>query len=347
MLTLGIETSCDETAVALYDGKVLAEEVASSAARNAPFGGVVPEIASRSHLEGLLPCLDGALKKAGVRLGRVRLVAVTQGPGLMGSLVVGVAAAKALGVALGVPVVPVDHVLAHALAAQIGRGRFRFPFLGLVVSGGHTLLVHWRRLEDLAIIGRTFDDAAGEAFDKVAKILDLGYPGGPVVDRLARSADPSKIPFPRPWLNEKHHHFSFSGLKTAVLYTVEDMRRRGPVTDRDKAEICAGFQEAVCDVLVAKTLRAARERGVRRIVVGGGVAANSRLRERFAEAGAGFEVLFPFLKLAADNAVMIAALGRELYRSRARRGARAAAKRGRLDFAPYSDFFAQKKGLVV
>lgn len=342
-ITLGIETSCDETAVAVLRGrKVLGENIASSAKDQAPFGGIVPEIASRCHVEAILPCIDRALKQSKVRLKDIGLIAVTSGPGLMGSLLVGVAAAKSLGLALGVPVVPVDHVLAHAFSGQLMRKRTTYPFIGLVVSGGHTLLTLWKDCDKVAIIGRTFDDAAGEAFDKVAKMMDLGYPGGPVIDRISRTVDPAAYKFPRAWINEKHYNFSFSGLKTAVLYTIRDIRAERELDDREKSRIASAFQEAVCDVLTAKALRACKAHRIRTLVVGGGVAANSRLRETLpqeaSERGMKLKILFPTLGLAADNAVMIAALGQAIV---AKRKPRAGA-----DFEPYSDFFVPKRRIV-
>jgi N6-L-threonylcarbamoyladenine synthase len=343
MIVLGIETSCDETAVAIVRGRrVLASEVASSAASQAEFGGVVPEIASRSHLEALLPCLDQALHKAKSRLSKIDLIAVTQGPGLAGSLVVGVSAAKALALALGKPVIPVDHVLAHAYSGQLLRKHPGFPFVALVVSGGHTLIAHWKSEADVRILGRTVDDAAGEAFDKVAKMMGLGYPGGPAIEREARAGDPKKFTFPRAWLREPHYDFSFSGLKTAVLYKLDELTAREPLTAALKRDVAAGFQEAVCDVLVRKTMRALEETGAKTLVVGGGVAANGRLKRMFEAAAAGkcLEIVFPTKELAADNAVMIASLGEMLYR---RAGS---PSKTRTAFDAYADFFVQKNRLV-
>lgn len=352
VLTLGIETSCDETAVALLEGRrVLADAVASSALRHSDFGGVVPEIASRSHVDVLLPCLDRVLKEAGVPLSRVQLIAVTQGPGLLGSLVVGVAAAKALALVLKKRIVPVDHVLAHAFSGHLERRRVKYPFVSLVVSGGHTLLVHWKSLDNLSIIGRTVDDAAGEAFDKVAKILELGYPGGPIIDRLSKQAEPSRYHFPRPWIQEKHYHFSFSGLKTAVLYKVQALKAQKKLSRQDKAEICSAFQEAVCDVLVDKSLRACRDYRTKTLLVGGGVSANTRLREKLRKSSKRgsqpVSVHFPSMRLAADNAIMIAALGQVMFRHRRKQNRGRALNGKALGFGAYSDFFVQKKARVL
>ncbi len=332
-MTLGIETSCDETSVSVLKGRreILSNVVFSSLAEHKKFGGVVPEIASRSHLETILPCLDAALKKAGVSLRQIDLIAVTQGPGLMGSLLVGLSAAKALALSLDKPLVGVDHVIAHVWAGFLSDKTLRYPFLGLVVSGGHTMLIRLDGPDRLCVLGRTRDDAAGEAFDKVAKILELGYPGGPEVDRLSRGQDPTRISFTRPFLSKDSLDFSFSGIKTAVFYQVQKIKRHKPLTLRLKKEICAGFQEAVCDVLVKKSIMAARAQGLSRLVVGGGVSANTRLREKLSSAAgkAGLKVVFPAPFLCQDNAAMIAGLGAALYRQ---------GKKDPLELSSYSDF---------
>ncbi len=317
MITLGIETSCDETSVSVVkDGrKILSNVIYSSLKEHRPYGGVVPEIASRSHVETILPCLESALKKAKTPLAKIDLVAVTSGPGLMGSLLVGFSAAKALAFALGKPFIGVDHVISHVYAGFLTDPKLRFPCLGLVVSGGHTLLLKMESPAKVEVLGRSIDDAAGEAFDKVAKILGLGYPGGPEVDRLSRGVDPKKVIFSRPFLSKNSLDFSFSGIKTAVYYHV--LRAKKAPGLKTKKEICAGFQEAVCEVLVKKALRAAESHGLKTVIVGGGVSANSRLREMMRASGkkAGLQVIFPELILCQDNAAMIAALGTALYRS--------------------------------
>ena len=334
MITLGIETSCDETSVCLLkDGrKILSNVVYSSIQEHSRLGGVVPEIASRAHLETILLCLDRALKQAKVPLNKVNLVAVTQGPGLMGSLLVGVSAAKALSWALDKPLIGVDHVIAHVYAGKMSEPLLRFPFLGLVVSGGHTLILRMDSPGKVKVLGRTIDDAAGEAFDKVAKILGLRYPGGPEIDRLAKGQDPSQIYFSRPILSKDSLDFSFSGLKTAVFYKCGRFKKRS-LGLKAKKQIAAGFQEAVCDVLVEKTLRAANREGLRSVVVGGGVSANSRLREKFRAAAArqDLNVVFPAVSLCRDNAAMIAGLGFALYKE---------GRRDRLDLPSYSDFLS-------
>ena len=332
MITLGIETSCDETSVSGLKGRrlVLSNVVVSSLGEHRPFGGVVPEIASRSQTEAILGCLDAALKKAKIPLSRVDLIAVTQGPGLMGSLLVGLSAAKALSLALRKPLIGVDHVIAHAYAGFLSDNSLRFPCLGLVVSGGHTLLLRMDSPSRIRVLGRTLDDAAGEAFDKVAKILGLGYPGGPEIDRLSQGQDSDRFFFTRPFLKSSFD-FSFSGIKTAVFYAVQKIKNKKPLTLKTKREICAGFQEAVCEALVAKSVRAAKAEQLLSVVVGGGVSANTRLRRMFRSLSRkeSLNVVFPSPSLCQDNAAMIAGLGAALYLEGARGG---------LGIASYADF---------
>lgn len=333
MITLGIETTCDETSVAVLKDRmrVLSNVVYSSLAEHRPYGGVVPEIASRAHLETLLPCVEAALKQAKVSLEAIDLIAVAQGPGLMGSLLVGLSAAKALALALNKPIVGIDHVIAHLYSAFLTEEPPRFPCLGLIVSGGHTLIIHMKGPSRVRILGRTIDDAAGEAFDKVAKILGLGYPGGPEIDRLSRGEDAEIFRFTRPFLKPESLDFSFSGIKTAVFYKVLELKKKKRLTLKIKKQICAGFQEAVCDVLVEKTLRAARSLGLETVVVGGGVSANSRLRAKFrqAEKKEMLKVVFPPLWLCQDNAAMIAGLGAARYKE---------GRKDNLELSSYSDF---------
>ena len=333
MLTLGIETSCDETSVAVVQNgrRILSNVVFSSLKEHRPFGGVVPEIASRAHVETLLPCLEASLKKAKKSLKDVDLVAVTQGPGLMGSLLVGLSAAKALALALEKPLVGVDHVIAHVYAGFLTDPKLRFPVLGLVVSGGHTLLLRLESPSRVKVIGRTMDDAAGEAFDKVAKILGLGYPGGPEVERLARGQDTTRAVFSKPYLSADSLDFSFSGIKTAVFYKVEKLKAARSLDLNAKKATCAGFQEAVCEVLTRKSLRAARSERLKSIVVGGGVSANHCLRRKLTAAGTreGLHVVFPDRALCQDNAAMVASLGTALYKE---------GRRDALDLASYPDF---------
>jgi N6-L-threonylcarbamoyladenine synthase len=301
---LGIETSCDETAVGVVDGgsRVLSSVVASQVDLHARFGGVVPEIASRAHLELVNPVIAEALVEAGSDLGDLEAVAACSGPGLAGSLLVGVSAAKALALSAGIPYVGVNHLEGHLYAAFLEEPDLEPPLCVLLVSGGHTLIVAMEGHGRYRVMGQTIDDAAGEAFDKVARHLGLGYPGGPAIDRLAAQGDPEAIAFPRPMLDDGYD-FSFSGLKTAVATYM----RREP--EADLADVAASFQDAVVDVCISKLLRAAAEAGAKTVVIGGGVAANSRLRTRLldeAEAD-GRRAFLPSPSLCTDNGAMIAA----------------------------------------
>ncbi len=308
---LAIETSCDETSVAIVkvgqrpiDLEVVANVVSSQIDLHAAFGGVVPEVASRAHLEMLEPVLSKALDDAGMTGTDIDAVAATHGPGLVGALLVGVSEAKALALAWGVPYVGVNHMEGHLFATFLERPDLEPPLVVLLVSGGHTLIVHLEALGQYRILGSTIDDAAGEAFDKVARYLGLGYPGGPVIDRLATEGDRDAIRFPRGMMDEGLD-FSFSGMKTAVINYVRKHR------DAENADLAAGFQEAVVDVLVTKAMRAAEQVGANGVCLGGGVAANSRLRERFAEEAdaRGLTCLVPDREYCTDNAAMIAAAG--------------------------------------
>jgi len=310
VIVLGIETSCDETGVALVQDRtqVLAEVVCSQIDLHARFGGVVPEVASRRHLELINPAIQETFALAGLPFSAIDAVAVSNGPGLIGSLLVGVASAQALAAAWDKPLIGVDHLKSHVYANFLEPEPPPFPFVCLVVSGGHTSLVMARDHGDWELIGSTRDDAAGEAFDKVARLLDLGYPGGPAIDKAAKQGDPAAVPFPRSYF-EGTHDFSFSGLKTAVLRCVEGYERNGdlpPVED-----LAASFQDAVVDVLVETPLRACHDLGVTTLVAAGGVAANSRLRERLTEACRQHSVGFrlPPFKYCTDNAAMVACHG--------------------------------------
>ena len=322
MFTLGIETSCDETSVSVTKGRrVLSNVVSSSVHLHKKYGGVVPEIASRYHVEFIVEVLEKALADSKKGLKDIGLVAVTSGPGLVGALLTGISIAKSLSYALGVPLVGVNHIVAHLYSAFLGDvERPAFPFVGLVVSGGHTALFLCKDMERPRLLGQTQDDAIGEAYDKVAKILGLGYPGGPIVDRLAKlSKKKDNSLFPKSFMGRESLDFSFSGIKTAVLYHVRDLEKRsGAKPDKDTvSDICYAFQESALDVLVDKAFLAARKAGVESIVIGGGVAANSRLREKFYEAAkfsGGIKVFIPPVSLATDNAAMVGALGEELFR---------------------------------
>ncbi len=318
-LVLGIETSCDETGVGLVRGtQLLADVIASSVEEHARFGGVVPEVASRAHLEAMVPTVERACDRAGVRLSDVDAVSVTSGPGLVGALLVGVAAAKALSLGLGKPLYGVNHLAAHVAVDQLEHGPLPQPCLALLVSGGHSSLLLVEDVTgDVQPLGATIDDAAGEAFDKVARLLGLPFPGGPHIDREARSGSSVAIDFPRGLsarrdLERHRFDFSFSGLKTAVARWVQAREAAGePVP---VADVAASFQEAVCDVLTRKALDAAADRGVDHLLIGGGVAANSRLRALAQERAAdrGVTVRVPRPGLCTDNGAMVAALGSEM-----------------------------------
>ena len=311
-IILAIETSCDETAVAVLAGgrDLLASEIASQSAMHAQYGGVVPEVASRSHLTQLQPLIARALASAQLDIEKIDAFAATSGPGLATSLMVGASAAKGLSISLRKPFLAVNHLEGHLLSPFFGK-EIR-PCVGLVVSGGHTLLVEIEAPGRYRLLGKTHDDAAGEAFDKVGKLLGLPYPGGPHVDRLAREGDAKRFDFPRSMIHSGDFHFSFSGLKTAVRY----MLPKTTLDDRTLRDLCASFQEAVVEVLVAKTLAAARANGVRLVTVSGGVSCNSRLREKFCEVCAreSVELLIADAKLSTDNAAMIAFVAAEKFR---------------------------------
>jgi N6-L-threonylcarbamoyladenine synthase len=316
MLILGIETSCDETAAAVVrdGGTVLSNVVSSQIELHERYGGVVPEIAARAHIEAIDVIIGRSIAAAGIAYDDVDVVAVTDGPGLVGSLLVGVTAAKTIAMTQNVSIVAVDHLHAHAVSAALGI-EAPWPAVSLVVSGGHTSLYHVRDFLDVQLIGQTVDDAAGEAFDKVAAILELGFPGGPAVERLARQGDPKAIRFPRAWLGEPHLNFSYSGLKTAVLYHVFGTGRKygspAHLTPQERADIAASFQAALIEPLVVKALAAARACGVRNLALGGGVASNGALRAALAQAcaEAGLTLHLTPAEYCTDNAAMIAALG--------------------------------------
>ena len=307
MVVLAIESSCDETAAAVVVGgqKALSNVVSSQTQIHRKYGGVVPELASRKHIEVIIPVIREALREAGVSLDHVEGIAATNGPGLVGSLLVGLSAAKAIAYARNLPFVGVNHVEGHLSAIFLENPGVRFPFVGLVVSGGHTCLYRVDHWGSYRWLGGTRDDAAGEAFDKVAKLLELGYPGGPVIDEVARNGDPEAIAFPRAFISRDSFDFSFSGIKTSVLHYV----RRHPHARVE--DIAASFQEAVVDVLVSKAVQASRALDLPRIVLSGGVASNSRLRARLQETGEteGLEVSIPSPILCTDNAAMIGVIG--------------------------------------
>lgn len=307
MKVLAVESSCDETSVAVVkDGReVYSNVIASQIDTHKKFGGVVPEIASRQHVEAINTVLKEGLDQAGVKLEDIDIIAATKGPGLIGALLVGLSAGKAIALATGKPFVGVNHIVGHVCANYISFKNLEPPFIGLIISGGHTYLIEVKDYVDFTLHGRTVDDAVGEAFDKVARSLGLAYPGGPLIDALAKKGKET-IEFPRVMIKEDNYNFSFSGLKTAVLNYLNSTRLRGEeiVTE----DVCKSFQEAVVDVLLEKSFRLAREKDMDKIVLCGGVSANSRIREAFEERGReeNIKIYYPELKLCTDNAAMIA-----------------------------------------
>lgn len=307
MKVLAVESSCDETSVAVVeDGrKVYSNVIASQIDTHKKFGGVVPEIASRQHVEAINTVLKEGLDEAGVDLKDIDIIAATKGPGLIGALLVGLSAGKTLALATNKPFVGVNHIVGHVCANYISFKDLEPPFIGLIISGGHTYLIEVKDYVDFTLHGRTVDDAVGEAFDKVARAMGIGYPGGPIVDKLAKEGKET-IDFPRVMIKEDNYNFSFSGLKTAVLNYLNSTKLRGE--EIVKEDVCSSFQEAVVDVLLEKAFRLAREKGMDKIVLCGGVSANSRIREAFEERGKeeDIKIFYPELKLCTDNAAMIA-----------------------------------------
>ncbi len=307
MVILGIETSCDETSAAVICGGEVLSNIISSQEIHAQYGGVVPELASRVHLEMIIPVVERSLKAAGLTLQDIGAIGVTTEPGLLGALLVGETFGKTLGQSLGIPVYPINHLESHVFSGFLERRDITFPFIGLVVSGGHTLLIRVDAVNEYALLGTTQDDAAGEAFDKVAKILGLGYPGGPAIDTRAKLGNPRALHFPRPLMNDEGYGFSFSGIKTFARNLVQKQKT---ISDDFLIDVCASFQRAVVDILTAKTIRAAEEYGAKDVVVAGGVSANSELRatmERECHTR-GIRMTAPRIAYCTDNAAMVANL---------------------------------------
>lgn len=314
MITLGIESSCDETAAAIYDGELLLSNIVlSQTALHEEFGGVFPELAARRHLDHLLPVVEKALQEAGLSKNDIDLIAVSSSPGLMGALLMGVNCAKALGYALNVPVIGVNHVKAHLFANFIDYEEIAFPAIGLIVSGGHTALFHMQTKEDITLLGTTLDDAVGECFDKVARMLNLPYPGGPQIEKLAKQGNSNAYPFKPPRVKNSPYAFSFSGLKTKVLYTVygQNGKSDNPILPKEEFKhIAASFQKAAFDSLLLATKKACEEFGVKSFLIGGGVSCNDALKELFEKKlPQNVTPYFPKKSLTLDNAAMIAALG--------------------------------------
>ena len=311
MIVLGVESSCDETGIALYDTErgLLAHALHSQVAMHEAYGGVVPELASRDHVRRAIPLLEQVLSDSGESVSSIDAIAYTQGPGLAGALLVGASVANGLALALNKPVIGIHHLEGHLLSPLLAAQAPEFPFVALLVSGGHTQLMRVDNVGEYTMLGETLDDAAGEAFDKSAKLLGLGYPGGPAISRLAESGDPSLFELPRPMLHSKNLDFSFSGLKTAVLTLVK--KQEGELTETIRAAIARAFVEAIVEVLVAKCLAAIKQTGMKRLVIAGGVGANAQLRKALNEAAVKkrFEVFYPDLALCTDNGAMIALAG--------------------------------------
>jgi N6-L-threonylcarbamoyladenine synthase len=307
---LAIESSCDETSAAVSsDGKILSNIIANQTIHE-KYGGVVPELASRAHMQHIVPVIDQAIKKAGVALSDLNAIAFTQSPGLIGSLLVGAQFAKSLAVSLNIPLIGVHHMQAHVLANLIGEDAPKFPFLCLTVSGGHTQIVRCNAPLDFEIIGETIDDAAGEAFDKSAKILGLLYPGGPLIDKYAKTGNPTRFKFPEPQI--PGYNFSFSGLKTSILYFLQEQKKNNPsFVEENLADICASIQSRIVSILLNKFRKAALDTGISQLCIAGGVSANSGLRNAFIEMGEkhGWQTFIPPFEYCTDNAAMIAITG--------------------------------------
>lgn len=309
MNILGIETSCDETAAAIYCPSGLQSNVIASQTIHQQYGGVVPELASREHIRLILPIIKKSLTDANLTLNQLDGIAVTYGPGLVGSILVGLNTAKAMAYALNIPWIGINHLEGHIFSISLDHSSLEPPFIALVVSGGHTQLVYVKQMGQYEILGKTLDDAAGEAFDKVAKMLDLGYPGGPIIDKLASSGNENHVQFPRSLMKKNEYNFSFSGLKTAVLYYLKQLSEQE--RQSHLADIAASFQAALVQVLVEKTIAAAKDNGIKEIVLAGGVARNRYLRAKFQERAMieSLQIYIPEPILCTDNAAMIAWLG--------------------------------------
>ena len=332
-IILGIESSCDDTSAAVIRDRVLLSNVIASQDVHRAYGGVVPELASRAHEQNIVPVVSEALSRAGIKASELTAIAFTRGPGLLGSLLVGTSFAKALGLALDIPIVMVNHLQGHVLANFVRQEAVpvrepSFPYLCLLVSGGNSQIVKVKSPLDFEILGQTIDDAVGEAFDKCSKMMGLGYPGGPVIDRLAKQGDPNRFSFAKPHIPGLD--YSFSGVKTSLLYFVRDEMAKDPeFMEKNKEDICASFQKTLIDILLDKLVKAARQTGIREITIGGGVSANSGLRQRISEEGErrGWNVYLPEFKFTTDNAAMIAIAGYFHY---------LAGERCPLDIAPVS-----------
>ena len=309
MNILGIETSCDETGIAIYNTEkqsIISEQLFSQASKHAEYGGVVPELASRDHLIKIIPLIRLTLEEAKLEFSDLSGIAYTAGPGLRGPLLIGASMAKSLAFSLKIPSIGIHHMEAHLLINLLEDPAPKFPFLTLLISGGHCLLINAKNLGSYEIVGQTIDDAVGEAFDKVSKLLELGYPGGPLIEKLAQSGDSSAFSFPRPMTNKDNLDFSFSGLKTAVFYALKDTK---VINESIKANIAASFQEAVADTLLIKSKKALEQTNQNELVIGGGVASNKYIRNKLIEGLKGSQIYFPPLERCTDNGAMVAFAG--------------------------------------
>ena len=309
MNILGIETSCDETGIAIYNTEkqsIISEQLFSQASKHAEYGGVVPELASRDHLIKIIPLIKLTLEEAKLKFSDLDGIAYTAGPGLRGPLLIGASIAKSLAFSLKIPSIGIHHMEAHLLINLLEDPAPKFPFLTLLISGGHCLLINAKELGSYEIVGQTIDDAVGEAFDKVSKLLELGYPGGPLIEKLAQSGDSSAFSFPRPMINKDNLDFSFSGLKTAVFYTLKDTK---VINKQIKANIAASFQDAVADTLLIKSKKALEETKQNELVIGGGVASNKYIRKKLVEGLKDNKIYFPPLERCTDNGAMVAFAG--------------------------------------
>ena len=309
MNILGIETSCDETGIAIYNTEkqsIISEQLFSQASKHAEYGGVVPELASRDHLIKIIPLIKLTLEEAKIEFSDLNAIAYTAGPGLRGPLLIGASIAKSLAFSLKIPSIGIHHMEAHLLINLLEDPAPKFPFLTLLISGGHCLLINTKELGSYEIVGQTIDDAVGEAFDKVSKLLELGYPGGPLIEKLAQSGDSSAFSFPRPMINKDNLDFSFSGLKTAVFYTLKDTK---VINKQIKANIAASFQDAVADTLLIKSKKALEETKQNELVIGGGVASNKYIRKKLVEGLKDNKIYFPPLERCTDNGAMVAFAG--------------------------------------
>ncbi len=316
MYILGIESSCDDTSISILKDENVLINLISSQHFHSKYGGIVPELASRAHLEVISELVADALNQSNVTMNEINAIAVTTNPGLVGSLLVGANFAKGLAIKYNIPVIPINHIEGHIFSGNLQYPDLEFPLLSLVVSGGHTAIFKVDSFQEYELIGSTIDDAAGEAFDKIAKLIGRTYPGGPIIDKLAKQGNPKKYDFPRSLKHQDNYNFSFSGLKTSVRYFIQNNFPNG-LQENDLPDICASVQEAIIDILVYKTMKATKKLNIKTIVIGGGVSANSRLREQFyKEHENGYKIIIPDMEFCLDNAAMIANIGYNKFKTK-------------------------------